>query len=194
MSEGRESARRIRTERLGHRGATVWLTGLSGSGKTTIASAVERALVDRHILTYRLDGDDLRDGLCADLGFAPEDRTENIRRAGEVARLIADAGVVVLASFISPYTAGRQSARTRHGDSGIVFLEVHVDCPLEVVEQRDTKGLYKKAREGKLKGLTGVDAPYESPTAPDLRLRTDQLTIEDEVAQIVAALEKVGVL
>jgi adenylylsulfate kinase len=194
MSERHESARQIRARRLGHRGGTVWLTGLSGSGKSTIAAAAEQALALRNVLTYRLDGDDLRGGLCADLGFSPEHRAENIRRAGEVARLVADAGLVVLASFISPYAEGRDRARASHAAADLAFVEVHVDCPLEVVEQRDTKGLYRKARAGQMKGLTGVDAPYERPRAPELRLRTDELSVDEEVARIVEALDAAGVL
>jgi bifunctional enzyme CysN/CysC len=151
-------------------GATVWLTGLSGSGKSTVAVEVERLLVAEGRPAYILDGDNLRHGLNADLGFSPADRTENIRRVGEVARLMADAGVVALVPVISPYRADRDRARAIHGEAGVPFVEVFVDTPLAVCESRDPKGLYAKARAGEISGFTGIDAPYEAPTSPDLRL------------------------
>jgi bifunctional enzyme CysN/CysC len=153
-------------------GATVWLTGLSGSGKSTIAGAVADVLVLRGTLTYILDGDNLRHGLNGDLGFSSEDRAENVRRVAEVARLFADAGVVALVPVISPYRAGREHARRLHEAAGLTFLEVFVDAPLEVCESRDPKGLYAKARAGELTGFTGIDDPYEAPSSPELVVST----------------------
>ncbi|HXH56888.1 adenylyl-sulfate kinase [Iamia sp.] len=153
-----------------HRGATVWLTGLSGSGKSSVAVALERLLVDEGRPAYRLDGDNLRHGLNADLGFSTVDRDENVRRAGEVALLLADAGVVALVPLISPYRAGRESARAAHVAAGVPFVEVFVDTPIEECERRDVKGLYAKARAGEITGFTGVDDPYEAPEAPDVVL------------------------
>jgi adenylyl-sulfate kinase len=158
-----------RREVLGHGAATVWFTGLSGSGKSTLALAVEAALLDRGVAAYVLDGDNVRFGLNRDLGFSPEDRTENIRRIGEVCRLLNEAGIVVLTAFISPYLEDRRRVRDLHPDGS--FIEVHVDTPLEVCEQRDPKGLYAKARAGEITGFTGVDDPYEAPTSPELVLR-----------------------
>ncbi|MCU1371124.1 MAG: cysNC 1 [Ilumatobacteraceae bacterium] len=151
-------------------GATVWLTGLSGSGKSTVGVALERLLVAAGRPAYRLDGDNLRLGLNADLGFSAADRDENVRRAGEVARLLADAGVVAIVPLISPYRAGRDRARAAHGAAGVPFVEVFVDTPIELCEQRDPKGLYAKARAGEITGFTGIDAPYEAPVAPELVL------------------------
>jgi bifunctional enzyme CysN/CysC len=151
-------------------GATVWFTGLSGSGKSTVAAELERALVAAGRPAYLLDGDNLRHGLNADLGFTAADRSENIRRVGEVARLFADAGVVALVPVISPYRADRDRARSIHEAVGVPFVEVFVDTPLEVCEARDPKGLYAKARAGEIKGFTGIDDPYEAPLHPDLRL------------------------
>jgi len=151
-------------------GATVWFTGLSGSGKSTVAVEVERQLIAAGRAAYLLDGDNLRHGLNADLGFSAADRTENIRRVGEVARLFADAGVVALVPVISPYAADRARARAIHEAAGLRFVEVWVDTPLEVCEARDPKGLYAKARAGELTGFTGIDDPYESPANPELRL------------------------
>lgn len=151
-------------------GATVWLTGLSGSGKSTVAVALERALVAESRPAYRLDGDNLRLGLNVDLGFSAADRDENVRRAGEVALLMADAGVVAVVPLISPYRAGRVRARAAHDDAGVPFIEVFVDTPIEICEERDSKGLYARARAGEITGFTGVDAPYEAPIAPELTL------------------------
>jgi bifunctional enzyme CysN/CysC len=151
-------------------GATVWFTGLSGSGKSTVAAELERALVAAGRPAYLLDGDNLRHGLNADLGFSAADRSENIRRVGEVARLFADAGVVALVPVISPYRADRDRARSIHEAAGVPFVEVFVDTPLDVCEARDPKGLYAKARAGEIKGFTGIDDPYEAPVRPDLRL------------------------
>ena len=155
------------------RGATVWLTGLSGSGKSTVAVAAERALVAAGRPAYVLDGDNLRHGLNADLGFSAADRTENVRRVGHVARLLADAGVVVLVPLISPYRADRAVVRDLHAEASLPFVEVFVDTPIELCERRDPKGLYKKARAGEITGFTGIDDPYEPPEHPDLVLRPD---------------------
>ena len=152
---------------MGQRGGTVWLTGLSGSGKSTVAVALEKALIARGRHAARLDGDNVRLGLCANLGFSPEDRAENIRRIGEVAKLQAQAGLVCLASFVSPYAADRDRVRKLHEDAGVAYLEVFVAVPLSVAEARDPKGLYAKARAGEIRGFTGIDAPYEEPrTSP----------------------------
>jgi bifunctional enzyme CysN/CysC len=171
-------------------GATVWFTGLSGSGKSTVAAEVERSLVAAGRPAYLLDGDNLRHGLNADLGFAAADRTENIRRVGEVARLFADAGVVALVPVISPYRADRDRARSIHEAVGLRFVEVFVDTPLELCESRDPKGLYAKARAGEIVGFTGIDDPYESPVRPDLRLTPAD---GDPSAQAALVLDLVGV-
>jgi adenylyl-sulfate kinase len=173
-------------------GATVWLTGLSGSGKSTVAVEVERLLVAEGRPAYILDGDNLRHGLNADLGFSPADRTENIRRIGEVARLMADAGVVALVPVISPYRADRDRARAIHDDAEVPFLEVFVDTPLDVCESRDPKGLYAKARAGEITGFTGVDAPYEAPAAPDLRLTPADGDPTSQAAAVLATLAKLA--
>lgn len=151
---------------------TVWFTGLSGSGKSTVASVVERQLVTSGHACYRLDGDNVRFGLNADLGFSPKDRAENVRRVGEVARLMADAGLIVVVPVISPYRADRQRVRAAHEAADLAFIEVFVDTPLAVCEQRDPKGLYARARAGEVSDMTGVDAPYEAPEDPDLVLAT----------------------
>jgi len=167
---------RSTTERwraIGSQGATVWFTGLSGSGKSSVAVAVENALLAAGRPTYLLDGDNLRHGLNGDLGFSAEDRHENVRRVGEVARLFADAGVMALVPLISPYVEDRDRARAAHALADLPFIEVFVDTPLEVCEQRDPKGLYAKARAGEIKGFTGIDDPYEAPPQPDLILRPE---------------------
>ena len=183
-----EVGRERRVRLLGHRGATLWFTGLPGSGKTTVAVALEAALIARGVLAYRLDGDNVRHGLCGDLGFSATDRAENVRRAGETAKLFADAGVVVLASFISPYAEHRHRVASVHRAATIPFFEVHVHCPLSVAEARDPKGLYAKARAGELSGFTGIDAPYEAPETPALQLRTHETSLDEEVAALVALL------
>ena len=183
-----------RAKVLGHRGCTLWLTGLSGSGKSTVGVALEKALIERGVLAYRLDGDNVRHGLNANLGFSAEDREENIRRVGEVARLFADAGVVTISSFISPYRRDRERVRRIHEESGAEFLEVFIDTPLEVCESRDPKGLYKKARAGEIKGFTGIDDPYEAPARPEVHIRTDKQPVEESAAQLVEALIARGVL
>jgi len=176
----------------GHRGCIVWLTGLSGSGKSTIAVELEKRLWDRGVRAYILDGDNVRHGLNKNLGFSPADRTENIRRIGEVAKLFTEGGMVAITAFISPYRADRDQVRALvpAGD----FVEVHVDCPLEVCEQRDVKGLYKKAREGKLPNFTGIDSPYEPPEHPEIRLDTSALAAEQSAQAIVDLLETRGML
>ncbi len=176
-----------RWRRLGLEGATVWFTGLSGSGKSTVAVEVERLLVSAGRPTCVLDGDNLRHGLNADLGFGAADRAENVRRVGEVAALLADAGVVALVPLISPYRAGRDAARAVHRARGLPFLEVWVDTPIEVCETRDPKGLYAKARAGELTGFTGVDDPYEPPEHPDLVLDYGE-TAEALARLVLAAL------
>jgi adenylyl-sulfate kinase len=162
--------RSTRWERHGFAGATVWFTGLSGSGKSTLANAVAAQLLDLGRPAYVLDGDNVRHGLNADLGFSPADRTENVRRIGAVAALMADAGLTVLVPVISPYRADRNRARAAHESAGLPFVEVFVDTPLVVCEQRDPKGLYARARAGELRGLTGIDDPYEAPAVPHLRI------------------------
>ena len=176
----------------GHKSCIVWLTGLSGSGKSTIAVDLEKRLCERGVRTYILDGDNIRHGLNKNLGFSPADRTENIRRIGEVAKLFTDAGVVALTAFISPYRADRDQVRAimAAGD----FVEVHVDCPVEVCEQRDVKGLYKKARAGEIKEFTGISAPYEAPEKPELVINTAGQSVEASSHQILAYLEKQGVI
>ena len=176
----------------GHRGCTVWLTGLSGSGKSTIAVEIEKRLWDRGIRAFILDGDNVRHGLNKNLGFSPEDRTENIRRIGEVAKLFTEAGMVAITAFISPYRADRDQVRAimQPGD----FVEVLVDCPIEVCEQRDVKGLYQKARAGQIKEFTGISAPYEPPLRPELTIRTAAQSVEDSATQIVAHLEAQGII
>ena len=169
------------------RGATVWLTGLSGSGKSTVAVALERLLVAQGRPAYRLDGDNVRHGLNGDLGFSEVDRTENVRRVGEVARLMADAGVVAIVPLISPYRAGRDHARALHAEADLPFVEVFVNTPIELCEKRDPKGLYAKARAGEITGFTGIDDPYEAPLTPELVLvPEDGLPLEQ--AEKVAVL------
>lgn len=177
---------------LGHGAATLWFTGLSGSGKSTVAFAVERALTDRGVATYVLDGDNIRFGLNRDLGFSPEDRAENIRRIGEVCRLFHDAGLVVLTAFISPYRLDRDTVRALHSDGG--FIEVFVDTPIEICEQRDVKGLYAKARAGEIPDFSGISAPYEQPESAEVVLKTEQSSIDECVAEVIAHLEGHGVI
>ncbi|KIL68979.1 hypothetical protein M378DRAFT_21872 [Amanita muscaria Koide BX008] len=177
-----------RSERSGflkQTGVTIWLTGLSGSGKSTIACALEQHLVQLRKFAYRLDGDNIRFGLNKDLGFDEKSRNENIRRIGEVAKLFADSGCVTITAFISPYKNDRAEARQLHEKSSLPFIEVFVDAPLQVVEARDPKGLYKKARAGEIKDFTGVSAPYEAPGAPEIHLKTDELSVEQTVQTIV---------
>jgi bifunctional enzyme CysN/CysC len=171
---------------LGHGGATVWITGLPSSGKSTIAAALEARLLAEGIPAYRLDGDNLRHGLNGNLGFSPEDRAENVRRTAHLARVLADAGTVAIASLVSPYATDRASARAIHEELELPFLEVYVDTPLEECERRDPKGLYARARAGEITNFTGVDAPYEPPTAPDITLGRGDT--EAAVAELLEAL------
>lgn len=180
----------VRREDRPWRGATVWLTGLSASGKSSVAAEVERRLVQRGQPAYVLDGDNLRLGINADLGFAAEDRQENVRRVSEIARLFADAGVVVLVPLISPYAADRARARASHTAAGLLFLEVFVDTPLETCEARDPKGLYAKARAGEIRHFTGVDDPYEPPLSPDLRLTPADGGATEQAQQVLALLDR----
>ena len=179
---------------LRQKGATIWFTGLSGSGKSTIAVALERALFSMGKLTYRLDGDNVRLGINKNLGFSGDDRKENIRRIGEVAKLFGDAGTISLSSFISPYKADRDEVRALHEAANLPFVEVHVDCSLNVAEERDPKGLYKKARAGEIKNFTGIDDPYEVPEKPELHLHTDEMTVEEEVERIIEYLVSNGII
>ncbi|MFG0285674.1 MAG: adenylyl-sulfate kinase [Phycisphaerales bacterium JB039] len=181
-----------RWKALKAKGATVWFTGLSASGKSTIASAVEQALVNAGVNCYRLDGDNIRHGLNKNLGFSAEDRAENIRRIGEVAKLFADGGVVALTSFISPYIRDRDLVRELHKTAGLDFLEVYVDTPIEECEKRDPKGLYKKARAGEIKGFTGIDDPYEAPPKPELVLKTAGKSVGDSVRECLEFLKSRG--
>lgn len=173
---------------LGHQGCTLWLTGLSGSGKSTIAVALEHALIHSGHLAYRLDGDNVRHGLNNNLGFSADDRQENIRRIGEVSKLFADSGIITIASFISPYRTDRDQVRKIHEDADLAFLEVFINTPIEICESRDPKGLYKKARAGEIKGFTGIDDPYETPKSPEIELNTADLSPEQAADQLIAAL------
>ena len=186
-TEGKITAR-ARALRSDHRGAVVWFTGLSGAGKSTLAQALERDLFHRGMHTYVLDGDNIRHGLNSNLGFSPEDRVENIRRVSEVAKLMADAGAVVITAFISPYRMDRRRAREIALEGNAEFIEVFVDAPLEVCEARDPKNLYKKARAGEIREFTGIDAPYEAPEDPEIVVRTDQQTVDESVATILEQL------
>ena len=171
-------------------GLTIWFTGLSGSGKTTLAIALEQQLLSQDIASYRLDGDNMRFGINKNLGFSAEDRRENIRRVGEVSKVLADAGIIALSSFISPYREDRDSVRALHERTGLRFLEVYVDCTLETAESRDPKGLYKKARRGEIKNFTGIDDPYEAPLNADIHLRSDQMTVAEEVMAVMTYLHQ----
>ncbi len=186
-SEGKVTAQR-RAAQNGHRGAVVWLTGLSGAGKSTIAQSLETELFARGMHTYVLDGDNVRHGLNSNLGFSPDDRVENIRRVGEVAKLMADSGAIVITAFISPYRDDRRRARMIALEANADFIEIFVDAPLQVCEERDPKHLYKKARAGQIRDFTGIDAPYEPPEDPEIAVRTDQQTIEESVATILEQL------
>lgn len=185
-AEGVPRAERWRA--AGLHGATVWFTGLSGSGKSTVAAELTRRLVTAGVSTYTLDGDNLRHGLNGDLGFSADDRTENVRRVAEVARLFADAGIVTLVPVISPYRAGREHARALHEAAGLEFVEVFVDAPLAVCEDRDPKGLYARARAGELHGLTGVDDPYEAPEHPDVVVETSTTAPAAAAGAVLEAL------
>lgn len=172
------------------KGVTIWLTGLSGSGKSTIAVELEHALLENKHLAYILDGDNIRHGLNKNLGFSPEDRTENIRRIGEVAKLFTDANMITITAFISPYRQDRDNVRKLLKDGE--FVEIYVKCPLEVCEQRDTKGLYKKARAGEVKEFTGISAPYEEPLNTELMIDTSKMTVEESTRTVLNYLEGKG--
>lgn len=184
--------RAARSAQKGQQPCVVWLTGLSGAGKSTIANRFEKKLYARGRHTYLLDGDNVRHGLNRDLGFTDADRAENIRRVGEVAKLMADAGLIVIVSFISPFRSEREMARGLLGEGE--FFEIFVDTPLHVAEQRDPKGLYKKARRGELKRFTGIDSPYEVPEYPDLRIDTTACGVDEAAERIVALLATSGIL
>jgi len=180
-------------ERLnGHKAVVIWFTGLSGSGKSTLAQAVEKALFDMGCRTFVLDGDNIRHGLNKDLGFSPEDREENIRRIGEVANLFVDAGVFAMTAFISPYRADRDKARALAPEGR--FFEIFLTCPLEVCEERDPKGLYKKARAGEIKEFTGISAPYEAPESPELVIDTSLEGVETSAKRVVDLLRERGIV
>jgi len=188
----RQVDRAVRERLLKQRGVTIWLTGLSGSGKSTVAVATEHALAERGRLVYVLDGDNVRHGLNSNLGFSPADRTENIRRIGEVAKLFTDAGIITLTAFISPYRADRDAVREimNSGD----FIEVLVDASLETCESRDVKGLYQKARAGEIPEFTGISAPYEAPEKPEVVLDTNERSVEESVSELIGYLEEKGYL
>ena len=179
-----------RVNLLNQKGVTIWLTGLSGSGKSTIAVELEHALIENRHQAYILDGDNIRHGLNKNLGFSPEDRTENIRRIGEVAKLFTDAGIITITAFISPYREDRDAVRRLLNDGE--FIEVYVKCPLDVCEERDTKGLYKKARAGEVKGFTGISAPYEEPLNSELTIDSSKLTVEESTRAVLNYLEEKG--
>ena len=184
--------RAARADKRGHRSAILWFTGLSGSGKSTLANAVNAALFERGLTTYVLDGDNVRHGLCKDLGFSDADREENIRRIGEVAKLFLDAGVIVLTAFVSPFRADRDKARdlVEEGD----FFEIFCAADLDVCESRDPKGLYAKARSGVIKEFTGISSPYEAPDAPELKIDTGAQELAESVEVVIKALQDKGVI
>ena len=179
-----------RIKLMKQKGVTIWLTGLSGSGKSTIAVELEHALLENGHQAYILDGDNIRHGLNKNLGFSPEDRSENIRRIGEVAKLFTDANIITITAFISPYKQDRDNARKLQKEGE--FIEVYVKCPLDVCEQRDTKGLYKKARAGEVKEFTGISAPYEEPLNPEITIDTSKMSVEEATRVILGYLERNG--
>ncbi|KAF6762941.1 adenylylsulfate kinase [Ephemerocybe angulata] len=183
-----------RDELLKQRGVTIWLTGLSASGKSTIACALEQHLLHLQKFAYRLDGDNIRFGLNKDLGFDEKSRNENIRRIGEVAKLFSDASAITITAFISPYRQDRAVAKELHDRASIPFIEVYIDAPLSVVEERDPKGLYKKARAGEIKDFTGISAPYEAPENPEIHIRTDETSVVEAVQKITEYLVSKGYL
>lgn len=180
-------SREDREELLKQKGVVLWFTGLSGSGKSTVASSLEKRLHDMGKLTYTLDGDNVRHGLNSDLGFSDEDRVENIRRIGEISKLFVDAGMITIATFVSPFREDRQKVRELLGKD---FVEIYIDCPIEVCEKRDPKGIYKKARAGEIKHFTGIDSPYESPINPEIVVSTHLNTLDECVDKLVAYLEE----
>ncbi|MDG2471995.1 MAG: adenylyl-sulfate kinase [Pseudomonadales bacterium] len=187
-------SREHRGRLLGQKGATLWFTGLSGSGKSTVAVALERALYEADRLSYRLDGDNVRLGINKNLGFSAEDRTENIRRIGEIAKLFVDTGVIALSSFVSPYREDRDTVRQLHEEAGMDFIEVFVDVPLDVAESRDPKGLYKKARAGEIKNFTGIDDPYEAPLNAEVILNSHEMSLQEEVDTLLNVLRERGII
>lgn len=188
------ATREERQQLLKQKGATLWFTGLSASGKSTIAFTLEHALVQRGHLAYALDGDNIRHGLNKNLGFSAEDRAENIRRIGEVAKLFADCGIITMTSFISPYRKDRDDVRALHAQDNMPFIEIHVNTPIETCEQRDPKGLYKKARAGQLKNFTGIDDPYEAPLTPELTIDATNMTPQEATVLLIQHLEKLGIV
>ena len=184
-----EITRKDRISKNGHLPKVLWFTGLSGSGKSTLASALETHFHNLGFNTYILDGDNIRSGLNSDLDFSDESRTENVRRISEVAKLFVDAGVIVLTAFISPFKSDRKTARDLIGDEN--FIEVHVDCPLEVCEQRDVKGLYKKARAGEIKHFTGIDSPFEEPENPDIKVDSANESLDDCLKKLIEITEPI---
>lgn len=186
--------REARHQLLKQKGCTLWFTGLSGSGKSTFAYTLEHALVQRGHLAYVLDGDNIRHGLNKNLGFSAADREENIRRIGEVAKLFADAGFITMTSFISPYRKDRDNVRALHEVGQLPFIEIFVSTPIETCEQRDPKGLYKKARAGELKNFTGIDDPYEAPLRPELTIDASRVSPQEGAAQLLAYLHQRGIL
>jgi len=192
--QGSRMTRPRRWKALGHSGATLWFTGLPGAGKSTVAAAVEERLVEARLPAFLLDGDNLRHGLNGDLGFDEQARRENVRRTAHVARLLAESGTIALVSLVSPYAADRDAAAALHAADDLDFFEIFVDAPLELCEQRDPKGLYARARDGELTGLTGVGAPYEAPTRADLVLGADRETVEAEVERVLELLVVRGLL
>jgi adenylylsulfate kinase len=189
-----EVTRDDRNKILGQKGATLWFTGLSGSGKSTVAVALEQALAAKAKLTYRLDGDNIRLGINKNLGFNAEDRTENIRRIGEISKLFVDVGIITLSSFVSPYRSDRDLVRKLHEDAGMQFIEVFVDVPLSVAEERDPKGLYKKARAGEIPNFTGISDPYEEPLNAEIVLNSHEMSLEEEVGLLLNILAERGLL
>lgn len=187
-----EIAREAREKLLNQKGVVIWYTGLSGSGKSTLAHAVEKALYEKEHLTIVLDGDNIRHGLNKNLGFSPEDREENIRRIGEVAKLFTDAGVIAMTAFISPYIKDRNQARSLLDDGR--FIEVYCKCSLDACEKRDPKGLYKKARAGEIKQFTGLDAPYEAPESPEIIVETDTQSLEESTHAVLEYLKEKGIV
>ncbi|MDU9418547.1 adenylyl-sulfate kinase [Staphylococcus lloydii] len=183
-----EVTKQQRQQRNNHKSALVWFTGLSGSGKSTVSVALEKALYDQQVHTYRLDGDNIRHGLNNNLGFSPEDRKENIRRIGEVGKLMVDAGLLTMTAFISPYEEDRAQVRETLDDGE--FIEVYTKCSLEACESRDPKGLYQKARAGEIQGFTGINAPYEAPSKPEIVIDTEQLSVEEAVQEIINYLKE----
>lgn len=180
-------SKKERQQRNNHQSAVLWFTGLSGSGKSSLSALLEKELFRLGVHTYRLDGDNIRHGLNSNLGFSPGDRTENIRRIGEVAKLMVDAGLITMTAFISPYRQDRDQVRSILEENE--FVEIYVKCSLEECEKRDPKGLYKKARAGKIKGFTGIDAPYEEPVAPEMTINTEMLSLEEAVQLIIKYLK-----